>query len=144
MTQVLEAETADLTADARRWFVEMLDEAPPAARVIAWRAWLDEDSRHLEAYDAVAAVWDLAGEAQVAPPTAEELARDHYHGRVAVASWRRTRPALRLVAGGVAVAAIATVAFVIASRQNAVRRNPGSNPTARTAKPSRRKLNRSA
>lgn len=104
-----------VAAEAREWFVRLLDDDVSADEIALWQAWLARSPAHRAAYDRVTDAWSLSGvEAQ--RPTIAELAGDPYDGRVPVVEWdgkpprRVWRPAL--IAASLAMALVGgAVAF---------------------------------
>jgi transmembrane sensor len=97
----------DHSADARAWFVRMLDEDVTREDLVAWAQWLESDPLHREAYERVEDAWRRMQAAGVSTPTEQELAEDRYQPQIEVARWRksgRTRPRLAWsLAAGVAL-----------------------------------------
>ena len=97
-----------VAAEAREWFVRLLDDDVSADEIALWQAWLARSPAHRAAYDRVTDAWTLGGSA-ADRPTIAELAQDRYDGRTPVADWRgQPRRALRpaLIAASLAVAVI--------------------------------------
>lgn len=98
-----------VAAEAREWFIRLLDDEVSADEIALWQAWLARSPAHRAAYDRVTDAWTLGG-ASADRPTIAELAGDPYDGSVPVADWRGKpqrrawRPAL--IAASLAVAMI--------------------------------------
>lgn len=98
-----------VAAEAREWFVRLLDDDVSADEIALWQAWLARSPAHRTAYDRVTDAWTLGGSAS-ARPTIAELAADRYDGSASVAEWRENpgprafRPAL--IAASLAVAVL--------------------------------------
>jgi transmembrane sensor len=96
-----------VAAEAREWFVRLLDDDVSADEIALWQAWLARSPAHRSAYDRVTDAWSLAG-AAADRPTIAELARDRYDGSAPVAQWRARprRPIFRpaRIAAAMAVA----------------------------------------
>ena len=98
-----------VAAQAREWFVRLLDDDVSADEIALWQAWLARSPAHRTAYDRVTDAWTLGGSA-ADRPTIAELAQDRYDGSTPVADWRANprrrayRPAL--IAASLAVAMI--------------------------------------
>lgn len=114
-TSHLKATSPDIDAEARRWFVLLLNEDVSPRQLAAWTEWLEEDAAHADAYARVANLWEQAGETAVAMPTPASLQADRYSSALSVRTWRRLhKPNLRLVGGLAAV--IAAVVGTLAVR----------------------------
>jgi transmembrane sensor len=74
-----------VAAEAREWFVRLLDDDVSADEIALWQAWLARSPAHREAYDRVTDAWSLGGAGE--RPTHAELAQDRYDGSVPVAQW---------------------------------------------------------
>jgi transmembrane sensor len=102
-------ETADIDAQARDWFVRLLDDVGPD-ELASWCQWMEGDARHAEAYARVANAWELMREARPARPSSRQLSRDRYTAVLGVERWRRGRRArVRLAwsaAAGLALAVL--------------------------------------
>lgn len=97
-----------VAAEAREWFVRLLDEDVSVEELSCWQAWLSRSPAHRDAYDRVADAWSLGGEG-AARPSVAELAADRYDGSTPVARWKGVRrPAFRpaLIAASLAVAVL--------------------------------------
>ena len=98
-----------VAAEAREWFVRLLDDDVSADEIALWQAWLARSPAHRVAYDRVTDAWTLGGSASDRP-TIAELAADRYDGSTPVAEWRESprrrvfRPAL--IAASLAVAVL--------------------------------------
>ena len=98
-----------VAAEAREWFVRLLDDDVSADEIALWHAWLARSPAHRGAYDRVTDAWTFGGSA-ADRPTIAELAQDRYDGSAPVAQWRERprRPAVRpaLIAASLAIAVI--------------------------------------
>jgi len=103
--------SAKLDAEARDWFVRLLDDVGPD-ELARWCQWIDSDMRHAEAYARVANAWELRGEASLARPSTDELARDGYTPSLGVERWRRAQRGRSRLMWSIA-AAIAAVAVAL-------------------------------
>ena len=104
-------ESSDLDAEARHWFVRLLDDVGPD-ELARWCQWIDSDARHAEVYARVANAWELMREASLPRPSTDDLARDGYTPLLTVERWRGAqRGRLRLAWS---IAAAVTVAVTIA------------------------------
>lgn len=100
-------------AQARRWFVRLLDDDVPAEEIAEWEAWLAADSAHRIAYDDACDAWGAGGEVAAARPAIPDLTADSYDGTISVAEHVRkastprfSRLAAPLLAAGLTVAVI--------------------------------------
>jgi transmembrane sensor len=102
-----------VAAEAREWFVRLLDDDVSADEIALWQAWLARSPAHRAAYDRVTDAWTLGG-GKAERPTIAELAGDRYDGSASVAEWREKprRPVLRpaLIAASLAVAVLGAAA----------------------------------
>lgn len=104
-----------VAAEARNWFVRLLDDDISAEELAAWQAWLARSPAHREASDRVAEAWAVGGLASPPRPSPAEIAADDYDGSAPVAAWRRgeaASPRMRpaLIAAGMAAAMAAGAA----------------------------------
>ena len=76
-----------VAAEAREWFVRLLDDDVSADEIALWQAWLARSPAHRTAYDRVTDAWTFGG-AAADRPTIAELAQDRYDGSTTVAQWR--------------------------------------------------------
>jgi transmembrane sensor len=75
---------------ASSWYVRLQNPQLPASERIAFRRWLDSDPRHLEAFQAVEALWQ-----QLREPAQQMAASGWHRPSRRAAYWRRARrPAL--------------------------------------------------
>jgi transmembrane sensor len=96
-----------VAAEAREWFVRLLDDDVSADEIALWQAWLARSPAHRAAYDRVTDAWSLGDVGE--RPSHAELAQDHYNGSAPVAQWSGKpkhavlRPALMAASLAVAV-----------------------------------------
>jgi transmembrane sensor len=104
---------ADFEAQAREWFVRLLDDDVGAEAIAGWEAWLRADPINAMTYDRVAEAWSVSGPAPLAPATPSQIRSDAYDGAVPISQWRqRHKGRLQLVWSTGAVAAVACLAAV--------------------------------
>lgn len=109
-----------VAAEARDWFVRLLDDEVSADEIALWQAWLARSPAHRAAYDRVTDAWALGGEAAADRPTLAELGGDRYAAGASVAEWRAKprrswRPALAAASLAVAILGGAATFSLMAS-----------------------------
>ncbi|HYG26178.1 MAG TPA: FecR domain-containing protein [Caulobacteraceae bacterium] len=108
---------SQVAAEAREWFVRLLDEDVSAEELGRWQGWLARSPAHRAAYDRVTDAWSLGGEGRAASPSLAERAADAYDGSIPVAAWKRPRPVRRfrpsLIAASLAVAVLGGSAVLL-------------------------------
>ena len=96
----------DVQAQAREWFVRLLDEQLPPEEVAAWELWLRADPEHAAAFDRLSELWCSAGGIGPAAATPEQLRADSYDGSGSIKQWLRRPLRLTLAWSSGAVVAV--------------------------------------
>lgn len=104
---------AAIEAQARDWFVRLLDEDVGREDLLAWGRWLDANESHRQAYERVEHAWRYMQAAEVHAPAAAELAADRYLADMSVARWRKAQRAQLRLAWPVGVSLLAVLVAAV-------------------------------
>jgi transmembrane sensor len=104
---------ADVEAQAREWFIRLLDEDVAREELLAWGGWLDADPSHRAAYERVEDTWQYMRAVEADAPNHEELAADRYVPDISVAQWRNARRTRLKLISSVVVSLIAVLSLAL-------------------------------